>query len=188
LGGNAAQRLPDCREQVGVRAGLGRPQRGLHFAPHHLDWVEIRRVSRQEPDAGSGGRDQGDGVLVFVRGEVVHHHDVARPQRRTEHRPHIGSEDFRVRRAVHGHARGRTIQTDRGDHRGRTPVAMRTTRDQSFPPGRAAAQAGHVRFGGRLVEEDKLRGIEPTLLPAPAAPRLRHVGPVLLGGVERLFL
>ena len=135
-------------------------QRRLHFDPHILDGVDIRRVGRQESDAGSGGRDQGDGVLVFARGEVVHHHDVARPQGRTEHLPHIGLEDLRVRRAGHGHASGRTIQADRGDRLCRPPVVMRTIRDQSFIPERAAAQTGHVRFGGRLLEQNKLRRIE----------------------------
>ena len=59
------------------------------------------------------------------------------------------------------------------------------------PPRRATAQAGHVCFGSRLVEEDEedeLCRIEPTLLPTPPAPGLRDVGPVLFGRMECLFL
>lgn len=155
--------------------------------PHHFDGIQIRGVRRQEPDAGTGGSDQGDGLLVLVRREVIHEHEVAGTQCRAEHCAHLGLEDCRVGRSVNRHARGRTIHPDRGNHGG-APVAMRATRDQPFSPRRASAQAGHVRFGGRLLKEDELRGIEPTLLPAPAAPGLGDVGPILFGRMERLFL
>jgi hypothetical protein len=60
--------------------------------------------------------------------------------------------------------------------------------DQPFPIGRTTVQARHVRFGGRLVDEDKPGRVEPALAPLPATPRLGDVGPVLLGRMERLFL
>ena len=41
------------------------------------DRVQIGRVGRQEPDFGTGLFNQGDGALVLMCPEIVHHHDVA---------------------------------------------------------------------------------------------------------------
>jgi hypothetical protein len=50
-----------------------------------------------------------------------------------------------------------------------------------------ASQAGHVRFGPRLVEEDKPGRVEPKLAAPPRAPRPRNVGTILFAGPKRLF-
>ena len=67
-------------------------------------------------------------------------------------------------------------------------MAVRRVADQPFTPGRAPAQPRQIGFRGRLVDEDQPRGIEPALLPSPPPPGPRHVRPVLLGRMERLFL
>ncbi|MDB6092850.1 MAG: hypothetical protein JWM32_412 [Verrucomicrobia bacterium] len=65
---------------------------------------------------------------------------------------------------------------------------MGSVADQSLALGRTAAQPCQVGFGGRLVDEDQPRRVERALLPPPAASGARHVRPVLLGRMERLFL
>ena len=56
------------------------------------------------------------------------------------------------------------------------------------PPRRAPAQTGHVGLRPAFVDEDKLCGIETTLVPTPLPAGFEDVGAVLLAGAERLFL
>ena len=49
-------------------------------------------------------------------------------------------------------------------------------------------QPSHVRFGRRLVDEDKPGWVEPALAAFPLFPGFGDVRPVLFGRVERLFL
>jgi hypothetical protein len=65
---------------------------------------------------------------------------------------------------------------------------MRSVADQSLALGCTAAQPREIGFGGRLVDEDQPRRVERALASLPAAPGSRHVRPVLLGRMERLFL
>jgi hypothetical protein len=65
---------------------------------------------------------------------------------------------------------------------------MWTARHQALAARSPPAQAGHVRFGCRFVEEDQARGIEARLEAFPEAPLFSDIGAVLLAGVERLFL
>ena len=65
---------------------------------------------------------------------------------------------------------------------------MRGVAHQSFAFGRTTTQPGHVGLGGRLVDEDQPRRVEPTLAAPPSPPRLGDILAVLLGRMERLFL
>jgi hypothetical protein len=60
--------------------------------------------------------------------------------------------------------------------------------DQPFAFGRTATQPRHVGFGRRLIDEDQSRRIEPALAALPPPARLRNIGTVLFGRMERLFL
>jgi len=53
LGGDGAEGGRDGQEEIVVSAGVGFAQEKLHFAPHHLDGIQIGRVSGQETDLGS---------------------------------------------------------------------------------------------------------------------------------------
>jgi hypothetical protein len=46
----------------------------------------------------------------------------------------------------------------------------------------------HIGLDPSLVDEDEMLGVQVRLVFAPDRPRDRDIGPVLLGGVERLFL
>ena len=64
-------------------------------------------VGRQIEDGGAG---RGDGLLDaidLVGGEIVHHHDVAGRQRRSQHLLDVGPE---------GGAGHRPVEDERGDH------------------------------------------------------------------------
>lgn len=52
----------------------------------------------------------------------------------------------------------------------------------------AAKQPRHVGLGPGFVDEDQLRRIKPGLAHTPCDAGFGDVGPILLGGVDRLFL
>jgi hypothetical protein len=124
----------------------------------------------------------------FVGAEVVHDHDVAGPQARTEDLTHISLEDRRISGPFDGHAGGAPIEPDGADHGRSAPVAVRCLGQQAPAAGRAAPQAGHVCLRRRLVEEDQLGRVEPALAAAPAPARPDNVRAVLFGCPESLFL
>jgi len=187
LGGDLVEGLADGGQERVVGAGLGGAQKGFNLAPHQFDGVEVGRVGGQELDAGAGGADQREGLVVFVRAEVVHDHHIAGAQRWVEHFAHVGAEDVGVGGRLDGQAGGRAVQADRGDHGGGAPVAVRALRQQALAAGGPAAQARQVGFGRRLIEKDQPRGIPAALAAAPPPPRLHEVRPILLGGAQRFF-
>jgi hypothetical protein len=67
-------------------------------------------------------------------------------------------------------------------------MAMRLAGLNPLAPWGATAEPRHVRFGTRFVEEDQPGRIPAGLLPLPTPTRATDVGPVLLAGMERLFL
>ncbi len=52
----------------------------------------------------------------------------------------------------------------------------------------ATVGAGHVGLGPCLIDEDQAVGVQVELAIEPSLPALQDVGPLLLGGVRRLFL
>ena len=59
---------------------------------------------------------------------------------------------------------------------------------EAFAARGTSTQAGHVRLGCRLVEEDEAGGLEAFLDLAPGAAGAGDIGPGLFRGAERLFL
>ena len=68
------------------------------------------------------------------------------------------------------------------------PVAVRNGADQALAARGAAIDARHVGLHPSLVDEDQPRSFELRLALAPSLPRRGNIGPLLLGGTERLFL
>src|SRR3954462_620246 len=60
--------------------------------------------------------------------------------------------------------------------------------DQALAPGAPAGEAGHRCGGGGLVDEDEALRIHVALPHPPATPVPGHVGPILLGRSQALFL
>src|SRR4051794_5441967 len=60
--------------------------------------------------------------------------------------------------------------------------------DQALAPGAPAGEAGHRCGGGGLVDEDEALRIHVALPHPPAAAVPGHVGPILLGRSQALFL
>jgi hypothetical protein len=187
LGRDALQCRSDCLDEILVGSSFRAAQEAFNFAPHLLNGVEVRGVSRQKEDLGTCLGDQQESRITLMWGKVVHDDHIAFSERRAEHPAHVFAEDLRIGGALNGHAGGGTIETDRGDHGGRVPVSLGALGMDPLAPGSTAAQPGHVGLCARLVDKDQPRGIEAPLPPPPCPARPRDVRAVLLARAERLF-
>jgi hypothetical protein len=66
-------------------------------------------------------------------------------------------------------------------------MPVRHLSTQALPSRPPAVSAHHVGLGPGLIDEDEAGGINLSLMPFPACPSARDVGPVLLAGQQRFF-
>jgi hypothetical protein len=81
-----------------------------------------------------------------------------------------------------------SIVAERGEEGQRPPAAMRSFGNQPLASRRTSMAARHIGFGPGFVDEDDPGRIKPALLLLPLRPPLRHVGPILLAGMQASFL
>jgi hypothetical protein len=111
----------DVPERVdGARRGGA--EQGFELGEGLLDRVEIWTVGRQVEQMGAGRRDRLTHAGDLVRGEVVHHHEVARAQRRRQGLLDIREEARPVDRAIEHAGCGEAVVAQRGDDGGGFPV------------------------------------------------------------------
>lgn len=123
----------------------------------------------------------------LVRGEVVHHHDVACPQRQCELLSDIGQEQFSVHCSVDDQRRGQAVVTQRGDKGRRLPMAVRHLGDQPLTAPAATVTLRHVRAGPRLIQEHQATRIDADHLGLPGDATLVDVGTILFRGAQDFF-
>src|SRR5215471_3874664 len=185
----------DVRENGGDRAvdgiagsagSLAQPM--LEFGEEHLDGVEVRGVLGQEEEPGAGGPDGTAHRFGAVRTQIVHDDDVAWLERGNEDLFDIEQETLSVDRSLDQPWCDDPIVTQAGDKGHGFPTAPWNLGQQALTAGGPTAKGGHVGPGPSLVDEDKARGINATLIGPPLRPPASHVGPILLLGDQRLFL
>src|SRR3954452_9307811 len=179
-----ADRLPE-----GVPcSGGGLPEPGLELGEKLLDWVEIRGIGRQVKHTGPGRPDRLLDPGDLVKGEIVHRDHVARLQRRCQHLLDVGAEHRTGHRPIEHKRRGDAARPQaRQDGRG-LPMTRSHRIDQALASWTPAVEAGHRWGCGGLVDEDEALAIHVTLPHPPAAAVPGHVGPILLGRSQALFL
>src|SRR5690606_9389086 len=135
-----------------------------------LDWVEIWRVWRQEPEPGPGGVDELPDGSGLVAAEVVHDDDVARPERWHQQLLDIGSEAHAVDRAFEDAGGDEPVAAQGAEEGQGAPVAVRREATQAFALCSPTAQRRHVGLDPRLVDEHQPARIEMRLPAFPAPP------------------
>src|SRR3954451_19182441 len=177
-----------CLPESGLSSCCRLPEQGLDLGKELLDRVEIRRIGRQVKHTGPCRPDRLLDPGDLVNSQVVHRDHVARLQRRREHLLDVGAE----RRPRHG-----SIEQKRCDdpappqprHDGRgLPMTRRHRIDQALASWTPAGEAGHRCGRGGLVDKDEALTIHVALPHPPAAAVPGHVGPILLGRSQALFL
>src|SRR5215217_7620965 len=182
--GQGADRVPEsilssCRRL---------PEQSLELGEELLDWVEIRGIGRQVKHTGPGRPDRLLDPGDLVKGEIVHRDPVARLQRRCQHLLDVGAERRTGHRPIE-HKRRDDAARPQARHDGRgLPMTRRHRIDQALASWTPAGEAGHRCGGGGLVDEDEALRIHVTLPHPPAAAVPGHVGPILLGRSQALFL
>ena len=100
----------------------------------------------------------------------------------------IEEEPLAVDRPVDEPGRVDAVMAQRGQEGHGLPVAIGHFGLDPLSDRRPAPERGHVGLGPGLVDEHQAGGVDPVLIQNPLRPPARHVGTILLGGDQRLFL
>ena len=163
-------------------------QQRFEFAVRQFDRVEVRRILRQIAKRCPSTFDCLLGASNFVRWKVVHHHDIAAPERRNQALFHVGQEHFSIHGAVDHHGRRHFIVTQGGHEGNRLPCPKRHLADQSDAPRCSAAEAHQVGTDRGLVDKYQPGGIKQALLPNPTSARASDVRALPFSGLQCFFL
>ena len=98
--------------------------------------------------------------LAFVAAQIVHHHQLVRPERGNEHFLDVGAEAFAVDRTVDEPRRLDAVVAKRGDEGHGFPMAVGNFGDEPLAAPRPASQRLHVGLRLRLVDEHQTLGID----------------------------
>jgi hypothetical protein len=177
----------DQRSDVIEAARPGRPEKRFQFREGELDRVEVGTVGREKAEPGPDGFDRAPDLRLFVDGEVVEHHHVARTQRRRQDLFDIRKKAGVVDRPIeHGRgaqaveAQGRNDRVGLPMPAGRVVAQARAAQTASVAPEQVGRDAA-------FIQEDKVLRIAERQPGAPTAPLSDDVRPPLLVGVYGFF-
>jgi hypothetical protein len=152
-----------------------------------LDGIQVGAVGGEIERNCSARLDCFFDSIDFVDADVVHEHDVALLQRRSETLFGIGLEHLAGHRSFEHEGRGDAIMAQGGDESDGLPVAVRHFLDQPFALRCSPVEAGNRRRNAGFIDEDKPLRIEPWLLFLQTLTCGGDVRPVLLGGPQTFF-
>src|SRR5712691_5679471 len=101
--------------QFSLGPSLERAQGFLNLCNAVLNGIEVRRVSRNMQDLGTGSFNQTDGPLGVMELHIVEQDDVADSQYRDEHMLDVQIKDLCVNRACNHHRGAHSAQPHRPD-------------------------------------------------------------------------
>jgi hypothetical protein len=125
--------------------------------------------------------------LAFVAAQIVHHHQLVRPERGNEHFLDVGAEAFAVDRTVDEPRRLDAVVAKRGDEGHGFPMAVGNFGDEPLAAPRPASQRLHVGLRPRLVDEHQTLGVDPALTLCPLGAPPQDVRPIALAGDDGFF-
>lgn len=165
----------------------GFSQQRLEFCKSHLDWVQVRRVRRQEQQPGPGIADGGLDISVLVARQIVHDDEIAGLQLGDEKLPYILGEDDAVHRSVYHQRCNDPGGAEPRSEGCRLPVAIRGKALDPLSARPAAMAPDHVGGGACLIYEDQPAPRKAVLDAPPLRPLARNVRAFLLGCEQAFF-
>ncbi len=126
--------------------------------------------------------------LDLVRLQIVHDQNVAGAEVRGDLLADVFREQGTVDRAVHDQGGEESVESQRGDERGGFPMPVRHGVDDPFARGPPSVEAGHGGGAGGFIEENKAGRVDRGRDDFPVRAGGGDIGPLLLGGVDGLFL
>ena len=157
-------------------------QECLELGEYLLDGIQIGAVRREIKRNCAARLDGFFDSIDFVNADVVHEHDVAPLQRRSEKLFSIGLEHLSGHRSFEDERRSDAIMAQCCDESDGFPVAVLHFLDEPFALRCSPVEAGNRRRNAGFIDEDKPLRIEPWLLSLQTLTRGGDVRPVLLGG------
>ena len=160
----------------------------FEFRPCLFNRVEVRRVRRQVEHGCSARLDPFAYAFHFVGAEVVHHHDMARPQFWAEHLIEVRQEDFAIGGCLDGHGGQHAAVVHRAQDGDDLPVASGHGGVHAPATPGTGVDTRHLCRYAAFVQVNQVFGrdlAEP--LDERPAPDLIGFG-ISLRGVDRLFL
>ena len=165
----------------------GRAEERFEFGEGQFDGIEVRAVGRQidelRPDVFDGFADPGD----LVSGQIVHHDDVPRAQRRRKLLLDVAEKHVAVHRAVDHGGRRETREPQGADEGRRLPMAVRDMIHDALAAKASAVQPRELRMGAEFVEKRQPPDIEMRLPKPPALAAIGDVRTQLLSGMNDFF-
>jgi hypothetical protein len=152
-----------------------------------LDRIEVGRIWREIPEAGTGCADHLSDGVGLVRAEIVHNDDIAGLEHRHELLLDISTETRPVDRPVKDARGGQAVASKRTEECQRAPVTMGRKAAQALAFFAPAIEWGHVGLDPGFINEDQSFGIETRLKAVPALPASSDVGTGLFKGEQRFF-
>jgi len=175
-----------CQGASTVRSA-GLSEQRFQLGEHLLDGIEIGTIRRQEEKVRADRTNGPAHGVALVAAEIVHDDDVAGLERRHQELLDIGFEAFAVDGSIKDARRVDPVVPQGGKECERLPMPVWRLSAQALPSRCPAVSADHVGLGPGLINEDEAGGINLSLMPFPACPSARDVGPVLLAGQQRFF-
>ena len=138
----------------GVDAPCGGTSReGLDLCEQHFDWIEVRRVGREEARFCASRLDGRAGFGVLVNVEVVTDDDIALAEGGRECPLDPDDEGIAVHWTGDQHGRDDAVATQSGDEGVVLPMAMRHGANTGFSPFRPTPQPRHLGVESAFVDE-----------------------------------
>ena len=128
-----------------------------------FDWVQVRRVLGQEPQAGTGVFDHVAHGRGFVAAEIVENNDIAGVQGRDQNLLDVGAKGFAVDRAIEHAWRSEPVAAQ-GSQKGLgAPASVRRKSGQPFAFFTPSAQRRHVGSDPGFIDKHEAARIKVAL-------------------------
>jgi hypothetical protein len=165
----------------------GGPQERLEFGERQFDGIEVGTVGRQIDELGAYAFDRFADAGHFVSGQIIHHDEVARLERRRQLLLDVAEKHRPVHRAVDDGGGREASQPQRADEGRRLPVAVRDVADDALTAKGPAVQPSELRMGPAFVEKRQPPYVEMRLPEPPSLTAVGHVWTQLLSRMNNFF-
>ena len=162
-------------------------EKRLELGEELLDGIKVGAIGGEVNRNCTASLDGFFDSIDFMNADVVHEHDVASLQGRSEKLFRIGLEHLAGHRSFEHERRSDTIMTQRSDEGDGFPIAVRQLLDQSLALRRPPVETGNRRGDTRFIDKNKALRIKPWLLLLQGLACGGDVRPVLLGGPYTFF-
>lgn len=152
-----------------------------------LDWIEIGRVRRQEPEPGPSRLDDFAHNRRLVAAKIVHDDDVVGLENGHELLFDIGPEAFTVDRSIEDTRRRQPVTAQSAEKGHRSPMTVRGKSTQPLALRPPAPDRRHVGLDPGLVDEDEALGVEMLLQALPPLALASDIGAGLFNGEQCFF-